>query len=78
MTSNEYRTALAALGLHKGQWCPVEKTMTSDELLIVLYALRAAEAEIHNPGAARASGIDLLNLIEQAELIVRTEAHTAN
>lgn len=47
--------------------------MTQDELQTVLAALHAAEDEIHNPGAARATGTDLLNLIEQAEQLVRAE-----
>lgn len=49
--------------------------MTEDDFCIVSGALSAAETEIHNPGAARASDIDLLNLLEQAKRVLRAAKH---
>lgn len=56
----------------------VENPLSLDELKDIHVTLLAAEAEIHNPGAARSRGHDLLHDIEDAlyrlaDVIERTE-----
>lgn len=38
---------------------------------VIACALRAAETEIHNPGAARAGNYDVIDLLDQAKRLVR-------
>jgi hypothetical protein len=51
-----------------------ERAIDSHDLETVARALRAAEIEIHNPGAARAGNYDLLDLIDQARAIIKRAA----
>lgn len=49
----------------------MDKIVSTYDLETIAKALRFAEIEIHNPGAARASDYDVLDLVDQAKIIVK-------
>ena len=52
------------IGIHTAE-------INRNALNTIACALRAAEDEIHNPGAANAGNYDVLDLIDQAKSLVR-------
>lgn len=48
-----------------------ERIVDIHDLDVISRALRAAADEIHNPGCARANNYDVLDLLDQAKIIVR-------
>lgn len=48
----------------------LDRTIDSDELRTLRKAMQLAEVEIHNPGAAMSGNYDIIDLIDQANLIL--------